>query len=47
MAEFMFVLRLYIKVKSDHRSECSNLSDWEDETLKKNQGFNWTRTRDL
>ena len=32
-----------MKVKSDHRSKCSNLSE---ETWK-NQGFNGIRTRDL
>ena len=35
-----------IKVKSDHRSKFSNLSNWK-EAWKKNQGFNGIRTRDL
>ena len=39
-----------MKVKSDHRSKFSNLSNWKEErSLKenKNQGFNRIRTRDL
>ena len=36
-----------MKVKSDHRSKFSNLSNWKEEAWKKNQGFNWIRTRDL
>ena len=36
-----------MKVKSDHRSEFSNLSNWKEEAWKKNQGFNGIRTRDL
>ena len=35
-----------IKVRSDHRSKFSNLSNWKEEGWK-NQGFNGTRTRDL
>ena len=36
------------KVKSDHRSKFSNLSNWKEEAWKKkNQGFNGIRTRDL
>ena len=35
-----------MKVKSDHRSKCSNLSNWKEEAWK-NQGFNGIRTRDL
>ena len=41
-----FVLRLQIKVKNDHRSKFSNLSNWKEEAWK-NQGFNRIRTRDL
>ena len=36
-----------MKVKSDHRSKFSNLSNWKEEAWKKNQGFNGIRTRDL
>ena len=35
-----------MKVKSDHCSEFSNLSNWKEEAWK-NQGFNAIRTRDL
>ena len=35
-----------MKVKSDHRSEFPNLSNWKEEAWK-NQGFNGIRTRDL
>ena len=35
-----------MKVKSDHRSNFSNLSNWKEETWK-NQVFNGIRTRDL
>ena len=35
-----------MKVKSDHRSKYSNLSNWKEEAWK-NQGFNGIRTRDL
>ena len=35
-----------MKVKSDHRSKFSNLSNWKEETSE-NQGFNGIRTRDL
>ena len=35
-----------IKVKNDHRSKFSNLSNWKEEAWK-NQGFNGIRTRDL
>ena len=35
-----------MKVKNDHRSKFSNLSNWKDEASK-NQGFNGIRTRDL
>ena len=35
-----------IKVKNDHRSKFSNLSNWKEEAWKK-QGFNGIRTRDL
>ena len=34
-----------MKVKSDHRSKFSNLSNWKE--AWKNQGFNGIRTRDL
>ena len=34
------------RVKSDHRSKFSNLSNWKEEAWK-NQGFNGIRTRDL
>ena len=37
---------LSIKVKNDHRSKFSNLSNWKEEAWK-NQGFNGIRTRDL
>ena len=36
-----------MKVKSDHRSKFSNLSNWKGERPEKNQGFNGIRTRDL
>ena len=37
-----------MKVKNDHRSKFSNLSNWKEEASKKtNQGFNRIRTRDL
>ena len=36
-----------MKVKSDHRSKFSNLSNWKEEAWKKNQGFNGIQTRDL
>ena len=37
-----------MKVKYDHRSKFSNLSNWKEEAWKKkNQGFNGIRTRDL
>jgi len=35
-----------MKVKDDHRSKFSNLSNWKEEAWK-NQGFNRIRTRDL
>ena len=35
-----------MKVKKDHRSEFSNLSNWKKKP-EKNQGFNAIRTRDL
>ena len=35
-----------LKVKNDHRSKFSNLSNWKEEAWK-NQGFNGIRTRDL
>ena len=35
-----------MKVKCDHRSKFSNLSNWK-EASKKNQGFNGIRTHDL
>ena len=35
-----------MKVKSDHRSKYSNLSNWKEEAWK-NQGFYGIRTRDL
>ena len=35
-----------MKVKSDHRSKFSNLSNWKEEAWKY-QGFNGIRTRDL
>ena len=34
------------KVKNDHRSKFSNISNWNEEAWK-NQGFNGIRTRDL
>ena len=37
-----------MKVKSDHCSKFSNLSNWKEEAWKKKyQGFNGIRTRDL
>ena len=36
-----------MKVKSDHGSRFSNLSNKKRTSLKKNQGFNRIRTRDL
>ena len=36
-----------MKVKCDHRSKFSNLSNWKEEAWKKNQGFNGIRTHDL
>ena len=36
-----------MKVKNDHRSKFSNLSNWKEEAWKKNQGFNGIQTRDL
>ena len=38
--------KLTVKVKNDHRSTFSNLSNWKEEAWK-NQGFNGIRTRDL
>ena len=38
---------LLLKVKNDHRSEFSNFTQLERRSLKKNQGFNGIRTRDL
>ena len=35
-----------VKVKNDHRSKFSNLSNWKEEAWIK-QGFNGIRTRDL
>ena len=35
-----------MKVKNDHRSKFSNLSNWKEEAWK-NQDFNGIRTRDL
>ena len=35
-----------VRVKNDHRSKFSNLSNWKEEAWK-NQGFNGIRTRDL
>ena len=34
-----------MKVKNDHRSKFSNLSNWKEEAWKKNQGFNGIRTK--
>ena len=36
-----------MKVKCDHCSKFSNLSNWKEEAWKKNQGFNGIRTHDL
>ena len=36
----------WIKVKNDHRSKFSNLSNWKEEAWE-NQGFKGIRTRDL
>ena len=35
------------KVKNNHRSKFSNLSNWKEKEAWKNQGFNGIRTRDL
>ena len=35
-----------MKVKTDHRSKFSNLSNWKEEA-ETNQGFNGIQTRDL
>ena len=35
-----------MKVKNDHCSKCSNLSNWKEEACK-NQGFNGIRTCDV
>ena len=40
------IAEIVIKVKNDHRSKFSNLSNWKEEAWK-NQGFNGIRTRDL
>ena len=39
----------FTKVRNDHRSKFSNLSNWKEEAWKKkkNQGSNGIRTRDL
>ena len=42
----ILISRWGLNVKSDHRSKFSNLSNWKEETWKKNQGFNGIRTRD-
>ena len=42
----MEIQQLKMKVKSDHRSKFSNLSNWKEEAWK-NQGFNGIRTHDL
>ena len=39
-------IKMTTKVKNDHRSKFSNLSNWKEEAWK-NQGFNGIRTRDL
>ena len=41
---FLFTV-IFVKVKNDHRSKFSNLSNWKEEAWK-NQGFNGIRTRD-
>ena len=41
----IYELRLKMKVKNDHRSKFSNLSNWKEEAWK-NQGFNGIRTHD-
>ena len=38
---------LVLKVKNDHRSIFSNLSNWKEAACKKNQGLNGIPTRDL
>ena len=38
--------KLWSKVKNDHRSKFSNLSNWKEEAWK-NQGFNGIRTHNL
>ena len=36
-----------MKLKNDHRSKFSNLSNWKEEAWKQKQGFKGIRTRDL
>ena len=47
MLSFSRSLSICMKLKSDHRSKFSNLSNWTEEAWKKDQGFNGIRTRDL
>ena len=42
-----FTIKWDSRVKSDHRSKFSNLSNWKEEAWKKNQGLNGIWTRDL
>ena len=44
--EGSFETNSFVKVKNDHRSKFSNLSNWKEEAWK-NQGFNGIRNRDL
>ena len=43
---FIFLTLIELKVKNDHRSKFSNLSNWNEEAWK-NQGFIGIRIRDL
>ena len=45
-AEMVSKQKQLTKVKSDHHSKFSNLSNWKEEAWK-NQGFDGIRTRDL
>ena len=36
-----FTIKLMVKVKNDHRSKFSNLSNWKEEAWKKKSGLQW------
>ena len=46
-SQFPIIKNKNKKVKNDHSSKFSNLSNWKEEAWKKNQGFNGIRTRGL